>query len=133
MFPASPKHSLFERSNRHLHTLFILKEYSKYGEENQGLTELLNSNENFSQQNSTQKTFVDIYKENLYAPIRNREGYSNFLSERLDLRFDKYWNSFLSTALGVASIGAIYYFMVPSSKLADPKSNPENLKTNHIR
>ena len=61
MYPASPKYSIFERNNRYLQTLFIMEKYSKYGKEKQGLMELLNSNQNFSQQNSPPKTFVDIY------------------------------------------------------------------------
>lgn len=133
MVPTSPKYTLFERNNRYLQTLFIMEKYSKFGKEKQGLMELLDSNQNFSQQNSTPKTFVDIYKENLYAPIRNCKGFSNFLDERYDLSFDKYWNSFLKIAVGVVSMGAGYYFIAPSSKPVDPKSNPENLKIDHIR
>ncbi|MFZ9180927.1 MAG: hypothetical protein ACO201_03575 [Rickettsiales bacterium] len=71
--------------------------------------------------------------ENLYASIRNCKGYSNFLSARLDLSFDKCWNSFLKIVVGVASIGAGYYFMAPSSKPEDPIANPENLKIDRIR
>ncbi|MFZ9469722.1 MAG: hypothetical protein ACO26G_01555 [Rickettsiales bacterium] len=133
MVPASPRYSIFERNNRYLQTLFITEKYSKYGKEKQGLMELLDSNQDFSQQNSTPKTFVDIYRENLYAPIRNCKGYSNFLSERLDLSFDKCWNSFLKIVVGVVSIGAGCYFMVPSSKPENPISYQGDLKTDRIR
>jgi len=124
MNSASPRHSLPERNIRYLQTLFLLKTYSdKDKEHSKELLKILNSSHNLSPENPQPQSFLDIYKQNLNAPIRNCKDYTNFVYERLDFGFDKIINSLVKFAFGICSIGAGCFLLMPSSKPEEPQSH----------